>query len=57
MLSGEIALRNIHYDYLTQLLTLSLYTSLHTDFGFTDIALQLFSSYLTDRTQYLAINS
>ena len=28
---------------------------LHTDFGFTDAVLQLFSSYLTDRTNYVSI--
>ena len=28
--------------------------SLHTDFGFTDAVLQWFSSYLTDRTQYVS---
>ena len=28
---------------------------LHTDFGFTDTVLQLFSSYLTDRTHYVSL--
>ena len=28
---------------------------LHTDFGFTDTVLQWFSSYLTDRTQYISL--
>ena len=28
---------------------------LHTDFGFTDTVLQWFSSYLTDRTQYVSL--
>ena len=28
---------------------------LHTDFGFTDTVLQRFSSYLTDRTQYVSL--
>ena len=28
---------------------------LHTDFGFTDTILQWFSSYLTDRTQYVSL--
>ena len=28
---------------------------LHTDFGFTDIILQWFSSYLTDRTHYISL--
>ena len=28
---------------------------LHTDFGFTDIVLQWFSSYLTDRTHYVSL--
>ena len=28
---------------------------LHTDFGFTDTALQWFSSYLTDRTHYVSL--
>ena len=28
---------------------------LHTDFGFTDAVLQWFSSYLTDRTQYISV--
>ena len=31
--------------------------SLHTDFGFTDTVLQWFSSYLTDRTQYVALSN
>ena len=30
---------------------------LHTDFGFTDIVLQWFSSYLTDRTQYVSLSN
>ena len=30
---------------------------LHTDFGFTDTALQWFSSYLTDRTQYVSLSN
>ena len=28
---------------------------LHTDFGFTDTVLQWFSSYLTDRTDYVSL--
>ena len=28
---------------------------MHTDFGFTDTVLQWFSSYLTDRTQYVSL--
>ena len=30
---------------------------LHTDFGFTDTVLQWFSSYLTDRSQYISLSS
>ena len=30
---------------------------LHTDFGFTDAVLQWFSSYLTDRTQYVSLSN
>ena len=30
---------------------------LHTDFGFTDAVLQWFSSYLTDRTHYVALSN
>ena len=30
---------------------------LHTDFGFTDTALQWFSSYLTDRTHYVSLSN
>ena len=30
---------------------------LHTDFGFTDTVLQLFSSYLTDRTHYISLSN
>ena len=30
---------------------------LHADFGFTDAVLQWFSSYLTDRTQYVSISN
>ena len=30
---------------------------LHTDFGFTDSFLQWFSSYLTDRTQYISLSN
>ena len=30
---------------------------LHTDFGFTDTVLQLFSSYLTDRTSYVSLSN
>ena len=30
---------------------------LHTDFGFTDTVLQWFSSYLTDRTQYVSLSN
>ena len=30
---------------------------LHTDFGFTDTALQRFSSYLTDRTHYVSLSN
>ena len=30
---------------------------LHTDFGFTDSALQWFSSYLTDRTHYVSLSN
>ena len=30
---------------------------LHTDFGFTDTALQWFSSYLTDRTHYISLSN
>ena len=30
---------------------------LHTDFGFTDTVLQLFSSYLTDRTHYVSLSN
>ena len=30
---------------------------LHTDFGFTDAVLQWFSSYLTDRTQYVSLTN
>ena len=30
---------------------------LHTDFGFTDPALQCFSSYLTDRTHYVSLSN
>ena len=30
---------------------------LHTDFGFTDIVLQWFSSYLTDRTHYVSLSN
>ena len=31
--------------------------SLHTDFGFTDTALQWFSSYLTDRTHFVSLSN
>ena len=30
---------------------------LHTDFGFTNTALQLFSSYLTGRTHYISLSN
>ena len=30
---------------------------LHTDFGFTDVVLQWFSSYLTDRTHYVSLSN
>ena len=30
---------------------------LHTDFGFTDAVLQWFSSYLTDRTNYVSLSN
>ena len=30
---------------------------LHTDFGFTDTVLQLFSSHLTDRTHYVSLSN
>ena len=30
---------------------------LHTDFGFTDIVLQLFICYLTDRTHYVSLSN
>ena len=30
---------------------------LHVDFGFTDTALQWFSSYLTDRTHYVSLSN
>ena len=30
---------------------------LHTDLGFTDIVLQWFSSYLTDRTHYVSLSN
>ena len=30
---------------------------LHTDFGFTDTVLQLFSSYLTDHTHYVSLSN
>ena len=30
---------------------------LHTDFGSTDAVLQWFSSYLTDRTQYVSLHN
>ena len=30
---------------------------LHTDFGFIDVVLQWFSSYLTDRTQYVSLSN
>ena len=30
---------------------------LHTDFGFTDAVLQWFSSYLTDRSQYISLSN
>ena len=30
---------------------------LHTDFGFTDAVLQLFSSYLNDRTHYVSLSN
>ena len=35
----------------------SLVHSLNTDFGFTDGVLQWFSSYLTDRTQYISLSN
>ena len=31
--------------------------SLHTDFGFTDVVLQWFSSYLTDHSQYISLSN
>ena len=33
------------------------YLGLHTEFGFTDTVLQWFSSYLTDRTQYVSLSN
>ena len=47
MLESSSTFDTIHHSILVH--------RLHTDFGFTDIILQWFSSYLTDRTHYVSL--
>ena len=41
-------------QHLTKLIIQSIVHRIHTDFGFTDVVLQWFSSYLNDRIHYVS---